>query len=132
MRSLAPWIVAFGAAGYLACTGVPDGLRYVDGGRTGSGATTGAATDGTTSTTGAGTTGGTGGTGGGATGGTTAATCPTAPPPGATFCCGTVPCSGTLCVAKCADCRADCSTSELCCPRTNGNVQCRRLSQGCP
>ncbi|HRG98602.1 MAG TPA: hypothetical protein PLR99_20260, partial [Polyangiaceae bacterium] len=50
--------------------------------------------------------------------------CPGAPPPYATACCGAIPCAGD-CATACAECAARCGASEACCAKRN-NVLCKR------
>jgi hypothetical protein len=55
--------------------------------------------------------------------------CPDAVPPGASICCGVVPCNGN-CGAMCSVCAATCGPQTLCCARTN-NVACRAPGAPC-
>jgi hypothetical protein len=57
--------------------------------------------------------------------------CPgTNPPPGASVCCGSVPCNGN-CADHCPDCESQCtSPGTFCCAKTN-NVLCRPTGSVC-
>jgi hypothetical protein len=51
------------------------------------------------------------------------ATCPTGLPPGATFCCGQIPCTGAdskKCAASCTNCENSCNVGQTCCLDTSG------------
>jgi hypothetical protein len=50
-------------------------------------------------------------------------TCPASPPPGATLCCGVIPCVGDAkkCAAACGNC-GDCNQGQMCCLDHNGNL----------
>lgn len=57
------------------------------------------------------------------------ASCPDAVPPGASVCCGSIPCNGN-CGAMCMVCASTCGTATLCCARTN-SVACRVPTAPC-
>ena len=52
------------------------------------------------------------------------------PPPGASVCCGSVPCSGN-CSNRCSECEGACTApGTFCCAKTN-NVICRPIGAVC-
>lgn len=60
--------------------------------------------------------------------------CPASPPPGASWCCGPVPCRGDAgaCSAECTNCENDCA-EEACCLDEHGNFQgCAKTPIECP
>jgi hypothetical protein len=70
-----------------------------------------------------------------------AAVCPRTPPPGATTCCGSIPCVGGKCAQRCAECArcgADAGDSggvgRVCCVPNSGGQQatCVDAPQHCP
>jgi hypothetical protein len=61
-------------------------------------------------------------------------TCPGSLPPGAAWCCGSVPCKGTAakCQAECTNCQNDCP-GQTCCLDKNGNYHgCAANPGACP
>lgn len=53
-------------------------------------------------------------------------------PPGASACCGNVPCNGNCLPAECAMCQFACPyPGELCCAKQT-TVMCRPLGSACP
>lgn len=60
--------------------------------------------------------------------------CPGSIPPGAAWCCGSVPCKGTAaaCQAECTNCENNCS-GQSCCLDKNGNYHgCAATPAACP
>lgn len=60
--------------------------------------------------------------------------CPGAVPPGASWCCGPVPCRGAAasCQAECTNCENDCP-GQTCCLDKHGNYQgCAANAGACP
>ena len=69
---------------------------------------------------------------------TATATCPRTPPPGATTCCGAIPCVGGKCAQRCDEC-ARCGpdagdAGRVCCVPNSGGQQavCADAPQRCP
>lgn len=66
--------------------------------------------------------------------GDSGATCPAGPPPGASICCGPVPCRGDAgaCSSECTNCENNCP-DEVCCLDKHGNFQgCAKALGACP
>lgn len=66
--------------------------------------------------------------------GDSGATCPAGPPPGASICCGPVPCRGDAgaCTSECTNCENNCA-DEVCCLDKHGNFQgCAKAPAACP
>lgn len=62
-----------------------------------------------------------------------APSCPASPPPGATACCGTMPCYGDCSAVTCSACVSECQGKALCCARTGHKPNCKKsLAEKCP